>query len=68
MIETSDGLPLPEGIFGFAFLVEGATVFSDQCVVGGDSEPYQPAVVGDSLPTFGPVSITSEFDETLDNR
>jgi hypothetical protein len=65
-ITTSDGQPLPEGVYGFSGVVNGEELFYDECVVGDAPEPDEPAPFDDGLPDFSPVSVTSEYDETLE--
>ena len=65
-ITTSDGQPLPEGVYGFSGIVNGEELFYDECVVGDAPGPDEPAPIEDGLPAFGPVSVTSEYDEALE--
>ena len=65
-IATTDGLPLPEGIYAFALMIDGEVVVYDQGRVGAAPAPDEPAPIDDGLPDFSPVSVTSEYDETLE--
>ena len=61
-IATTDGLPLPEGTYRFAFEVDGEPVLSADCVVGDVLWSGSTGFFSEELPSFGPMQFTTEFD------
>ena len=65
-IGTTDGLPLPEGTYGFEAEVDGEIMLYDECVVGESTYTDPPDYSDGSLPTFGDVYVTDTFDDELE--